>query len=159
MYFVNRLDCCNTRALGNTISLIAPNGTAVATKNITYSGSVSTFTFNDFDFAPIYPNPNSAFQLSTANQNTLVRYVRIVSAPYSCLHFRELMVLDATLTNVALYKNTTSSHMSYTDPVQGFVSVPANGVNGVIDMDNVTGDMVNHPCDGSGWWQVRAKGQ
>ena len=28
------------------------------------------------------------------------------------------------------------------------------GVDGVIDMESPAGNMVNTPCDGTGWWQV-----
>ena len=60
------------------------------------------------------------------------------------------------MTNVALYKPTTSSLSLYTDPVYNVTSLPSYGNDGIIDMDNLTGgNMVNYPCDGSGWWQVR----
>ena len=68
--------------------------------------------------------------------------------------------MDVTQTNVALFKPTTSSLAtgSYTDPLLNnnvsVVYTPAMGVNGVIDADNAFGDMVNFPCDGTGWWRV-----
>ena len=161
VYFINRLDGgFNTRinASGNpgVLNLVAPNNTIVSTRNIS-STSVSWWSFpNMAQAGPIYPSPTSAFQLSTANQVALVRYVRIAARPAACLFFREVFVLDVTLANVALYKNTTASVASYADPTfGGFTSFPAYGVDGVVDMDSAAGNMVNFPCDGSGWWQVR----
>ena len=171
VYFVNRLDCCNTRiTAGNGwVALVSPNGTQYARQFFTQAawpvvgGSVATFRFNDYQTAPIFPNNSlstagAAFQSSIANQNTFVRYIKIVSAPQTCLTFRELFVFDNTVTNVALYKPTSASLASYvstTAPTSGTLSLPSYGVDGIIEMDNATGgNMVNLPCDGSGWWQV-----
>jgi len=165
VYFVNRLDCCNTRAVaaGGWIALVSPNGTQYAKQYFAdkadwgalASGTVATFRFNDLQTQPVYPNPSSPFQQSLSNQNNLVRYVKITSAVQTCLYFRELFVLDVTMTNVALFKPTTSSLSSYTDPASGVTSLPSFGNDGIIDMDNATaGNMANYPCDGSGWWQV-----
>ena len=98
--FVNRIDCCNTRITAGFgwIALQSPNGTNYARQTFTSpqanwgavtSGSVATFRFNDFQTAPVFPVATSPFQLSAANQNNLVRYVKIASAPETCLYFRE----------------------------------------------------------------------
>ena len=98
------------------MELIAPNGTAVATQFITSNASVSTYRFNDAQTAAIYPDLASAFQLSAVNLVSLPRYVRITAAPGNCLSFRELFVFDVSITNVALYKPTSSSvGSSFTD--------------------------------------------
>jgi len=78
------------------------------------------------------------------------------SSFHSPRSFRELYVFDATMANVALFKSASASVASYTDPVLGITSLPSYGVDGSIDMDNITGAMVNlGPCDGTAWWQVR----
>ena len=74
------------------LQLIAPNKTVVAARPFTYAGTVSTFTFNDAQIGPVYPNATSLQQTSSASLNSLIRYVRITSAPSQCLMFRELMV-------------------------------------------------------------------
>ena len=43
---------------------------------------------------------------------------------------------------------------SYVDPLLKFTSLPSYGNDAIIDFDNVTGNQVNFPCDGTGWWQV-----
>ena len=70
-----------------------------------------------------------------------------------CLYFRELYAFDTSYTNVALYKPVTGSQSSYTDAA-GIQYTLSMGNDNIIDMDNATGNMVNFPCDGSGWWQV-----
>ena len=114
---------------------------------------VSVFTFNDVQTGPIVPDPNSAFQTSLANQAAFPRTVRITSAPGKCLQFREVYLFDNNMTNVAFFKNATmSTGATFTD--SNGVYTPAMGVDSLIDMDNIGGNMVSLPCDGSGWWQV-----
>ena len=154
--YVNRMDSCcwarvNTSA--SVIQLIAPNGTVVQQAPIPDGRTVTTLTFANAQTTAIAPDPTSAFQTSAANRLALPRYIRIASAPATCLHFRELYVFDTTLTNVALFKTTTASVGAlYTDASGSYT--PSMGVDGVIDMDNAAGNMYNSPCDGSGWWQV-----
>lgn len=67
-----------------------------------------------------------------------------------------MFVFDDTYTNVALLKATTSSGQYTGDAIQ---YSSANGVNGVIQMDGLTGTSVGDltymsRCDGSAWWQV-----
>lgn len=138
VYYVNRLDPCCVSRVNNSQSVIylySPNGTAVAQRAITTGATVTSFFFNDAQTGPIMPDPTSAFQVSAANQAAYVRYVRIAAAPNKCLHFREVFVFDHTLTNVALFKNASSSvGVSYTDATNGFLSFPSYGVDGIVDV-------------------------
>ena len=120
----------------------------LASRPITYNGSVSTFNYLPLAPAPT-PNPSSAPQLSAANRLSGVRYIRVNASAGNCLTFRELYVFDTTYTNVALLKTATAS-------AQNGTFTAAMGVNGVIDMDNATsGDMTaSTKCDGSAWWMV-----
>ena len=69
---------------------------------------------------------------------------------------RRLFVFDKSYTNVALNKATTSSGQFTGDAVAYSAD---NGVNGIIQMDGVSGATVGDltymsACDGSAWWQV-----
>ena len=124
------------------------------------NASVTTINFPNYaQSGPIYPNATADAQTSAASQASWARYINVTSAPLSCLSFREVYVLDNTLTNVALFKPTSQGSAvgtiaGYRDPY-GFTSYAAYGVDGIIDMDNATaGNLVNLPCDGSAWWAV-----
>lgn len=166
--FVNRLDAglnarINTSVPG-VLSLLAANATVLSTAAVS-SMSVSVFTFpNNAQQGPIWPSnprstaPAATFQASAQNQLAYVRYVNITAAPGRCLFFRELYALDATYTNVALYKPSTASAPAFFDPSFGaFTSNnTAFGTDGVIDMDGPAGNMVNLGCAGIASWQVRS---
>ena len=109
VYFINRVGntCCFNRVKGMYIYLVAANGTIIANRTLTYNGTVSTFTFNDYQRTAVYPNASisggssnstgylsSSFESNVTNLNNLVRYVRVASnpAPNACFSFRELMV-------------------------------------------------------------------
>ena len=157
------------RINGAAVTLYAANFSVLSTATLTTSlTSATAFTVNFPNYAqagPIYPNSSlaqqsvTALQASPINQATYVRYIQIAAAPSQCLYFRELYAFDNTWTNVAFFKPTTqgsgaSTLASYTDPLQGFTSYASYGTDGIIDMDNPAGNMVNLPCDGSAWWQV-----
>ena len=167
--FINRCDGGFNARINTTtpgiMNLVDANSTILSTRTIS-SMSVSVWNFpNMAQQGPIFPNSSlapasvQALQTSQVYLNTLVRYINITSAPGKCLYFREIYVLDATLTNVALYKPTMmggegSQLNFYTDPLAGFVSYPSYGTDGIIDQDGPQGNMVNLPCDGTGWWTV-----
>ena len=119
VYYINRLDSCCVNRVNTSqtvITLLATNLSVVATAPIKTGATVSTFTFNDYQTAPVNPNLASAFQTSSANLLALPRYIRITSAPGKCLTFREVFVFDNTYTNVALLKTATmSTGAAYSD--------------------------------------------
>ena len=163
--FINRCDNgLNTRintTTPGTMSLISPNGTVLSVRNIP-SLSVSVWNFpNMAQAGPIFPNsslstaPAATFQASNQNLLTYVRYINISSVLNKCLAFRELYALDNTITNVALYKPTSQSNLTYFDPAfGGFTSISSYGTDGIIDQDGPAGNMVNLGCSGVNWWQV-----
>ena len=167
--FVNRCDQINlglnARINGGVLQLVGANNT-VLSSGVFSSLSVQTFNFpNNAQVAAIYPNsslstaPAATFQASAANQANYIRYINISATNGICLAFRELYAFDNTISNVALFKPTSQSNTSYgggyLDP-SGFVSYSSYGVDGLIDMDNLTsGNMVNLGCIGNTWWTVR----
>ena len=144
--FVNRMDGGNNaRASGASVSLIAPNASALSVGTLT-TATVTVLNFpNNAQTGPIYPSSSlapasvQALQTTTLNLNTYVRFINITAAPGKCLFFRELYALDNTFTNVALFKPTTQGGFgqtvsSYRDANFGFVSFPSYGVDGIIDV-------------------------
>ena len=172
--FINRIDqpAANvpTRSNGATVTVLNPLGSSIGLATITINSAQTTAVTLNFggglSTVPIFPNSSlappsvAALQLSSANLTALVRYINI-SQPNAgkCLHFRELYAFDNTWTNVALNKPTIMGSGGYTfaaygDPVYFFTSLSSMGTDGVVDMDNLAGNMVNLPCDGTSWWQV-----
>jgi hypothetical protein len=148
VYYVNRMGGTAGRitAGDGVISLLTPTNSLWNYASITSAGTVSEFSFST-SLAPVYPEVGDPLQAAYAS--TWVRYVRLAAAPGNCLGFKELFVLDNTLTNVALLKATNAS-------AQTSGAAAANGVDGVIEYDDATTTYLTQDaaCDGSGWWQV-----
>lgn len=131
-----------TNGFGN-VTLHSPSG-RVVTSAVMQATPVTTFTY-DAPTGATTPDPTSAFQTNPTNRLLKPRFVRVNAAPGQCLHFRELMVLDTTFTNVALMKPTTGSAQFGGDT---FNSVPVvygteQAVDGVVGaLDNNFGNMV-----------------
>jgi hypothetical protein len=157
VYYVNRRDTTAASSAivnGNgLVRVLAQNGSST-TATITSSQTVSTFSFGA-SLAPISPSASSPVQTDPAQRSNAVRYVRITNAAGQYLTFREIFVLDTTMTNVALQKSATSSALVTGDST---AYTAAMGCNGVIDFDNPSsGDMVssaNYLNAGDAWWQV-----
>ena len=123
-------------------------GAVTNTFPITSTQTVSSFTVGA-TVTPVYPDLAAPEQTSDAARSTLVRFVRL-STTTQYLHFRELMVFDATNTNVALNKPVTGSAQYMLD---GNIYLLRNGNNGVITMDDAVGDMTVSAALGA-FWQV-----
>jgi hypothetical protein len=149
-YYVNRMGGTAGRITAGqgSIALISPTNMATGYVSITSAGTVSEFSFST-SLAPVYPSAGDPVQASTYYRSTWVRYVRVAAAPGQCLGFKELFVLDDTLTNVALLKAVNAS-------AQTTGAAAANGNDGVIQYDDATTSYLTQDaaCDGSGWWQV-----
>jgi hypothetical protein len=131
---------------GGVVTLEAANGTTVGAATLN-ARDASTYQFAP-SLAPVYPAADDAFQLSEVNRFNYVRYVRITGAATTLLTFRELIVLDATATNVALKKAVTASAQA-----SGYTADMGN--NGVVDIpvDQTTGD-VSISADVNAFWEV-----
>lgn len=132
------------------VELVRPNGTLVA------SGALTSAIVNTLNFAasaaPVAP-PAGGWQLTEDALFGAARYVRVTGSGTTALHFRELMVLDDTLTNVALGKAATSSAQRVADGETAYTAGMA--VNGVIDWENqVSGDMTYSATAAGAWWEV-----
>lgn len=121
MYLSNRLtpgvQCdgvgtpgCEARMIGANISLISPAGNVPYLFQNLSASAFQTFRVRNVT-APIFPDPSSPLQVNETALRLMTRYVviRFNTAATACLHFREVMVLDSTYTNVALQKNTSGS--------------------------------------------------
>jgi hypothetical protein len=150
VYYVNRVGSPYATRItsGNgSLTLLSPNGAAV-THAISSSGTISEFAFSP-SLAPVYPSPSDPNQASATYRSLWVRYVHVAAAPGACLAFKELWLLDASFTNVALRKNVTASP-------QAAGAAATNGNDGLIQYDDTTLTYVTQDaaCNGSGFWEV-----
>ena len=138
VYVVHRRDStscsgdCGNRIVQGAGRLTMANtaGAVVASAGFPSLVSVSILAFGTVAL------PSMGGTAAWADSNrTGVRYIKIVGAVGTYLHFRELFVYDASMVNVALGQATSSS------PLYDPTCTAAMGVNGVIDMDASMGDI------------------
>ena len=125
---------------GGRLELVRPNGSVVAARALT-ARDVSTYSFEPSE-APVYPAADDAFATSAAARFAHARYVRVTGVPGRPLTFRELIVLDADMVNVALRKPVTASAQAagYTAEMgnNGLMDVPVDQFTGDVTVSTIT---------------------
>jgi hypothetical protein len=113
----------------------AANGSTVEALTLWSNATIVTRTFSSGFAAPVLPSPGAPAQLQ--NRDGWVRSVRLTLPTAQILHIREIMVFDATLTNVARNRSCTTSSGERVSPLAGVGTTGCDrAVDHIIDFDN-----------------------